>query len=323
MTKVLLLGAHGYLGSAFALELQRRSIPFYSFSRKEFDYTRFDLLWRHLKEERPSFVINAAAFTGRPNVGACEDARAETLIGNTTFPLSLAHACLATDILYAQISSGCIYSGARVMEGDRWRVEASLMTPELRPLVEAEISNGCKGFWSKIQGFTEADPPNFSFRSPPCSFYSGAKALAEEVIIPLGNGYIWRLRMPFDEFNNQRNYLTKLQTYAKVYDNVNSISHRGDFACACLDMWERGAPLGVYNVTNPGWITARRVIDMIREILRPAKPFVFWADDAEFYAFEKTPRSNCVLDTSKMLAAGVKMRPVEEALSTSLRNWQT
>ena len=36
----------------------------------------------------------------------------------------------------------------------------------------------------------------------------------------------------------------------------------------------------------------------------------------------KTPRSNCVLDVSKLLAAGVKIRPVEEALEDSLRKWK-
>jgi dTDP-4-dehydrorhamnose reductase len=120
---MLLLGATGYIGSAFASELNRRGERFYALSRKELDYTRFD---------------------------------------------------------------------------------------------------------SRVHGFIETDPPNFSFRSPPCSFYSGTKALAEETMSPLANGYLWRLRIPFDELDNPRNYLTKVQTYAKVYNNVNSISHRAN-----------------------------------------------------------------------------------------------
>ena len=83
-----------------------------------------------------------------------------------------------------------------------------------------------------IHGFTETDAPNFTFRDPPCSFYSGTKALGEEAIAGVGQSYIWRLRIPFDEFDNARNYLSKVQRYAKVYDNVNSISHRGDFVRA-------------------------------------------------------------------------------------------
>ena len=57
--------------------------------------------------------------------------------------------------------------------------------------------------------------------------------------------------------------------------------------------------------------------------LRPGRKFEFWADDAEFYRYAvKTPRSNCVLDVSKLLATGVKMRPVQDALKDALKNWQ-
>src|SRR5688572_17514127 len=100
MSKTLLLGSTVYIGSAFAAELQHRSAPFYTLTRKELDYTRFDLLWSHLKKEKHSFIINAAGFTGKPNVDACEIARADTLQGNTLFPQSLAQACLATGIPY-------------------------------------------------------------------------------------------------------------------------------------------------------------------------------------------------------------------------------
>jgi hypothetical protein len=64
------------------------------------------------------------------------------------------------------------------------------------------------------------------------------------------------------------------------------------------------------------------VISKIEAILKPARHFVFWADDAEFYKFANAPRSNCVMDTSKILAAGIKIRPVEEAIESSLRNWE-
>ena len=321
-TKTLLLGSTGYVGSAFAAELQRRNLPFYSLSRKELDYTRFELLWTHLKANKPSFVINAAGFTGRPNVDACETARAETLLGNTLFPQSLAQACLATNTPYGHVSSGCIYAGAKVVQDGTTVIETDLTKASLRALIDREASASSFGLKpAAIFGFSEKDTPNFSFRCPPCSFYSGTKALAEEVMAGVGQGYLWRLRIPFDQFDNPRNYLSKVQNYAKVYDNVNSISHRFDFVNACLDLWLARAPFGTYNLTNPGWITTRYVIDKIRQILKPAKNFEFWKDDAEFYQFAKTPRSNCVMDVSKLLATGVKLRSVEEALEHSLRNW--
>jgi len=323
MKRILLLGATGYIGQAFATELSALNISFYALSRKELDYTRFDFLLDHLKKNRPDFVINAAGYTGRPNVDACETARAETLLGNTLFPQSLAQACLVAGIPYGHVSSGCIYTGAKVVENGQSRIEPDLTKPGLQALVQNELRASHFGLHpSGVHGFTETDTPNFSFRSPPCSFYSGTKALGEEVMLPFGNGYLWRLRIPFDEINNPRNYLTKVQTYSKVYDNVNSISHRTDFVRACLDLWKLRAPFGIYNVTNPGWITTRHVIKQIVRILKPGKSFAFWTDDAEFYKFAKAPRSNCVMDTSKLLNAGVKIRPVDEALDGSLKNWK-
>src|SRR5438067_1708626 len=96
--------------------------------------------------------------------------------------------------------------GASGYIGDAFAKE--LNRPDLRELVEKSPE--------KIHGFTETDTPNFSFRDLPCSFYSGTKALAEEAIAGVGNSYIWRLRIPFDEVDGPRNYLSKVQRYSKV-----------------------------------------------------------------------------------------------------------
>jgi len=312
---ITLLGASGYIGQAFEQQLKSRGWPFTSLSRKQLDYSRFDVFWPYLRENKPALVINAAGYTGKPNVDACETARADTLQGNTLLPLTLAQACLAAGVPFGHVSSGCIYSGAHVAQHGKWRVERDLTLPHLNRLPEENPS--------AIRGFSETDEPNFTFRCPPCSFYSGTKALAEEAIAGLGQNYIWRLRIPFDSWDNPRNYLTKVQRYPKVYDNINSLSHRGDFAQACLDLWERRAAFGTYNVTNPGYVTTRQVVRLIEQVLQPKRSFEFWASDEEFYRLAaKTPRSNCVLEVSKLLGAGVKMRPVEDALQAALKDWK-
>jgi dTDP-4-dehydrorhamnose reductase len=312
---ILLLGATGYVGQGFARELQRRKTDFIPLTRQQVDYTRFDVLLEFLKTKKPAFVVNAAGYTGKPNVDACELHKADTLQGNTLFPQTVAQACAAAGIPWGHVSSGCIYSGAKVVVNGQMRAEKDFTKPELRALVEKNPS--------AIHGFTETDTPNFSFRDGPCSFYSGTKALGEEAIAGIGQSYIWRLRIPFDEVDSVRNYLSKVQRYSKVYDNVNSISHRADFVKACLDTWELRAPFGTYNVTNPNFVTTRHVVELIEKHLKPARKFEFWANDEEFYKVAaKTPRSNCVMDTTKLLAVGVKIRPVEEALVDSLKNWK-
>jgi len=312
---IVLLGESGYIGQAFAQALRERQEPFTALTRKELDYTRYDLLLKFVRETKPSFLINAAGYTGKPNVDACETAQADTLAGNTLFPQTVAHACLVTSTPWGHVSSGCIYSGAKVTIDGKTRIEKDLSKPELKSLA---MTNPIA-----IHGYAETDDANFTFRHPPCSFYSGTKALAEEAIAGIGQSYIWRLRIPFDELDNPRNYLTKIQRYAKVYDNVNSISHRGDFVHACLELWERRAPFGPYNITNPGFVTTRQVVEMIKRILKPKRSFDFWQNDEEFYRVAaKTPRSNCVLDVSKLLATGIKLRPVTEALEQSLQHWK-
>jgi dTDP-4-dehydrorhamnose reductase len=311
---ILLLGGRGYVGQAFARELRRRGWDFIAPSRAELDYTRFDIIAETLRRQRPSLVINAAGYSGKPNVDACEVARAETLIGNVILPQVLAIACAQAGVPFGHVSSGCIYSGAKIQDSSGVRVEKDLAQPGVKDLFAKHPD--------QFAGFTEADEPNFSFRQPPCSFYSGSKALAEELVRELGQTYVWRMRLPFDEFDGPRNYLSKLQRYPKVYDNINSLSHRTDFVCACLELWERRAPFGVYNVTNPGAVSTRQVVERIQAILAPNRRFEFWASDEEFYRVAvKTPRSNCILDMSKLLAAGVRIRPITDALQHALHNW--
>jgi dTDP-4-dehydrorhamnose reductase len=312
---IVLLGSTGYIGRQFAATLRAQGSPFVAPTRAETDYTRFDVLREFLGRTKPEFLINAAGYTGKPNVDACELNRADTLQGNALFPATVAHVCATLGLPWGHVSSGCIFSGAKVnIEGAR-RVERDLTQPPLRSLLAKNRG--------AFLGFTEEDEPNFTFRRPPCSFYSGAKALGEEAIKGVGQNYVWRLRIPFDQFDDPRNYLSKLQNYPKVYDNVNSLSHRGDFVAACLELWRRRAPFGVYNLTNPSFVTSKHVVEMIQKILKPSRAFDFWASDEEFYRVAaQTPRSNCILDASKLLAAGVPMRPVAEALEDALQQWR-
>ena len=312
---IVLLGASGYIGQAFERTLREWNEDYAPLSRKTMDYTRYDILVGFLREQQPDFLINAAGYVGRPNVDACETARADTLAGCLLLPVMISHACRATGTPWGHVSSGCIYNGAKIFEGGVTRVEKDLTAPAVQTLIRNTPEAVC--------GFSELDEPNFSFRKPPCSFYSGVKALAEEALADDDQVYIWRLRIPFDHRDNPRNVLTKLQTYSKVYDNVNSLSQLGDFVQACLELWRRRTPFGIYNITNPGYVTSRQVVGIIERILKPNRVFQYWADDTVFYRVAaKTPRSNCVLDVTKLLATGIRMKPVEEALTDALRDWR-
>jgi dTDP-4-dehydrorhamnose reductase len=286
---IYLLGGSGYVGQAYQDLLTIKGLAFKSVARCDLDYADPAKLLAALRADKVTFLINAAGYTGKPNVDACELHKDECLFGNAVLPGRIAQACVSAGVPWGHVSSGCIYTGARP-DGS---------------------------------GFTEADSPNFTFRQNNCSFYSGTKALGEEVLTGLPAVYVWRLRIPFDHRDGPRNYLTKLMRYDRLLGATNSISQLHEFVAATFACWEKRIPFGVYNVTNPGQVTTHEVVDLILESGVCPKTYSFFKDEADFMSkAAKTPRSNCVMSSAKLVAAGIEMTPVREAIRAALRAWQ-
>jgi len=92
--------------------------------------------------------------------------------------------------------------------------------------------------------------------------------------------------------------------YPRLLEATNSITELDEFAAATLSCWTRRVPFGTYNVTNPGRVTTREVVDLIRSSGVCQRKFEFFASEREFMeTAAKTPRSNCVLDSSKLAGA--------------------
>ena len=285
---IILFGANGYIGSEFKRQLELQKVPVYLWpnSRK----TTFEDLENWYDEAGYPLVggvINAAGFTGKPNVDACELHKEDTLHGNIVWPQILTDWCMLNDIPLGHVSSGCIYTGRR--------------------------SDG--------KPFTEEDEPNFSFNHNNCSFYSGTKALGEKVVSKWDKSYIWRLRIPFEENNNPRNYLSKMLNYKKLLDAENSISNKQEFVSACIETMKKKVPYGIYNVTNTGYTTTKQVVELFKKTIAKNRNFEFVEEDEFYKTLAKTPRSNCVMSNEKLLSTGIKMRTTEEALNYCVNNW--
>ncbi len=286
---IYLLGGSGYVGQAYQALLTRKGIPFRNLRRAELDYSDPSLLAAALRRDRPEFLINAAGYTGKPNVDACELHKGECLMGNAVLPGRIAQACAEAGVPWGHVSSGCIFTGARA-DGS---------------------------------GFTETDAPNFTFRQDNCSFYSGTKALGEEVLAGQPQVYVWRLRIPFNEVDNPRNYLTKLMRYPRLLAATNSISQLEEFVAATLACWEQRVPFATYNVTNPGQITTHEVVALIERSGVHPKHYEFFASEADFMKVAaKTPRSNCVMDSAKLAGVGIRLTEVHAAVEQALRQWR-
>jgi len=281
-----LMGASGYVGNEFRKQLIVRDLEFVELSRETHDYYHVPHLIQALESTGVDLLINCAGYTGKPNVDAVEDNKDVAYRANVELARQVAQVCALGQIRLVHISSGCIYSGDK---------------------------NG--------KGYTEDDEPNFTFETG--SYYAGTKALAETLVeSTLSESYICRLRIPFNSHDNERNYLTKLMKYDKLLNATNSISHLGDFVDCCINLFVHKLPFGTYNIVNTGTITTEYVVGKIKALLNLDKNFKYFSSEEEFYKIgAKAPRSNCVLDNSKLLSTGITIRTTEEALTDSLKNW--
>jgi 3,5-epimerase/4-reductase len=285
---ILLLGGAGYVGQALAGDLLRRGCAFSAPSHRELDATSKDAVAQMVADLKPDAVINAIGFTGRPNIDGTDREKLRCLKANTVVPGVLGEVLGDRKIPWGHVSSGCIFDGSR--------------------------ADGSP--------FTEDDPPNFAFSHPAASWYSRTKAMAETMLAGYQNCVIWRLRIPFDEYDNERNYLTKLMRYERLLEVTNSISQLQEFATACVETLVRRVPAGIYNVTNPGSIATSEVAAAIKRHGLCNKDFVFFSDEEAFLASPgRVKRANCILSSQKLADAGIPLREVHDALEWTLRHW--
>jgi UDP-glucose 4,6-dehydratase len=239
---ITLIG-HGYIGQNIVKELEKQNLDYEWISHT--DKISSDT----------TVIINAAGYTGSPNVDACEIYKQECINGNVVWPLTLEHNNRHTAIVH--IGSGCVYTGY------------------------------------KDGGWTEEDAPNFNFNNG--SFYSGSKALGQELLKPYLNikSYLLRIRLPFGDYDNSKNYLSKLKMYQKLIDFENSVSYVNDVAAVTVHFAVNLPKPGIYNVCNPGTITTRQVADMMSLEKE-------WFTEEEFNDAVKAPRSNCNISSEKL-----------------------
>ena len=253
---ITLIG-HGYVGKHISCELEKQELDYKWISHK-------DII------PKSDVIINAAGYTGFPNVDACELYKQETIVGNVIWPVQLELNNINTPIVH--ISSGCVYTGYD-------------------------------------KEYAEEDEPNFNFNNG--SFYSGSKALGQKMLEPfMSKSYLLRIRMPFGDYDDPKNFLTKMKRYDKLISYDNSLSYMPDvarFAVACVT---GNIPKGIYNVCNPGYSNAQDIIDM----MGIDKQFF---TEQEFKDSIVAPRSNCILSTNKMNSI-FPLQHVKTALKTAI-----
>ena len=118
--------------------------------------------------------------------------------------------------------------------------------------------------------------------------------------------------MPFGDEDHPKNLLTKLKKYSKLISYDNSLSYLPDVAAFAIALTGKTFPTGIYNVCNPGFSNAKKIIQMMNLNKE------FFTED-EFIQSVTAPRSNCILNTNKIQSV-FPIRSVDEALKMALQN---
>jgi len=281
---ILLVGSSGYIGKEFVKQLEINNLKFISLSHKECARSHLINL---IKEYDIKYIINCAAFVGKPNIEVCEFEKDKCIEGNILLPILLKEVCDQADIIYGHISTGCLYNGE-----------------SLSP-----------------KGYNENDEPNFTFEKNNCGFYTGCKALTEKIIKQYPKSYIWRIRLPFENVNNNRNYISKIIKYDTLITEVNSITNKKEFVNSCIQSIIKQIPFGIYNITNTGSISALDIVQKLQKTIMPNKKATFLNMDEFYKKISSMPRSNCVTDNSKILSVGIYMSDVDKSIDDCLNNW--
>jgi dTDP-4-dehydrorhamnose reductase len=232
---------------------------------------------------RCQLLINAAGYAGETNVDDCDRNRGRTLESNVLLPLRLIQLCQRFAKPMLHVSSGCIFNGRKRGRGP----------------------------------WTEKDRPNFTFSDDLHSFYTGTKRMAEEIL--LGHmTWVCRIRMPFGPVIHPRNLLTKLAGYPVIMEGDNSLTQIDEAAEAMIRLYELNADYGIYHIVNTGPINLFTVHDWLREYHLLSGPRSLKA--AQFYSpLLQEPRSHAWLSNEKLLALGIEMSPVADALQAALK----
>lgn len=279
---ILLLGSTGYVGKAFAQFFNKNNIDYTTFCiRYPFDANEFR---NFLLRNKITHVFNCAGYTGKPNVDACEVQKDETLLANAILPKQIAEICCNYNVALVHISSGCIYTDCN-----------------------------CDQAFKPLKEYQESDAPNFCFDTNKYSWYSATKALGEQLIENYACTIV-RLRIPFNGEANDRSYINKIINYPVLLNATNSFSQLDEFVAGAFELRDA---VGIYNLTQPGYLTTKQVVAMLQQ-RGLAKDKLYFRNIDEFNASVKTPRSNCVLDSSKAIRRGIQLTPIADAMQQAI-----
>jgi 3,5-epimerase/4-reductase len=245
-----------------------------------------------LDEYKPDVVINCIGYCGGANIDGCEINKSRTFQTNTILPIMLASVCAARDIRVIQIGSGCIYYGCSP--------NSIYGMPYGGPHISFD------------PGWKETDS------AAPLSTYSKSKYACDLSLGTMKNVTTLRIRMPISDKASPRNLISKLISYKEVVEIPNSVTFLKDLSRA-VDWAVSSEATGTYHVTSPKPITHSQILNEYKKYV-PEHTFSSITPD-ELNGLVSAPRSNCIIDSSKIMNDGFEFLNQEEELKRCVKEF--
>jgi len=211
----------------------------------------------------------------RTSLEYCANNKLDSFNSNVLGADNIATACDKLGIYFVHLSSGCIY--------------------------QSTDENDAK---------VETDEPN------PAAFYSWTKVWAEELIAFNKSAefkyMILRPRQPITASLSHRNTLIKMLTFTRYIDIPNSLTVLEDL----LEWTEKlitQKATGVFHTANPGWTSPYRIAQVLKQYILPELDPIL-ITRAELDRLTPNKRVDTILNMDRLIAAGIKMKPIEERL---------
>jgi dTDP-4-dehydrorhamnose reductase len=278
----LVLGAAGQLGSALAGRLGERGLPFAARDSRGLDVADAGAVARALAEIRPGAVLNAAAYT---DVDGCERDPARAAAVNALAPAALARLCREAGIGLLHVSTDYVFDG---------RTEG--------PLAE--------------------DAP-----VAPLSEYGRSKLAGERAVLAASPDFVV-VRTSW-VFGRGKNFIASVRARAEtvrkdpsagplrvVDDQVGSPTYAEDLAGGLLDLLDRGGR-GLYHLANRGAASRLELARFALDAAGLADLEIQPVKTVDFPLPAQRPL-HTVLDCARARAAGVSLRPWQEAVRAYL-----
>jgi len=287
--KILVYGHKGWIGSMFIDILKGKGLN-YCTTNTRCD-NDIDLI-NDLNEIKPTHVIS---FIGRTH-GLIGDKTYSTIdyleepgklkenINDNLFsPLQLALLCNERKIHYTYLGTGCIFS---------YR----------------------DGIISDENGFIENDLPNF-FGSQ----YSTVKGFTDRLMKFIPNTLNLRIRMPIVNYDNPRNFITKITKYDKICSVPNSMTVLTELLPYIIELMNINYT-GTLNFTNPGSISHNEILEMYKEYVDPEFTWQNFTIEEQNQIL-KSERSNNLLDTTYLEQLFPEIKNIKDSLKYILKKY--